>query len=162
MGEERGSFGNRRGETACVVEVRMGVDDETDRLVRNGLLGCSHHRHAASVVLTAFDDEDVIPHVDGQRRIVPADLERSFAKLFDRRCRCCGRCTARRRRHLPEVRRRAQLQADHLPEPRPPEDHPPEVRRRAQLPQADHLPVPHPPEDHPLPRHHDQPPEVEE
>ena len=73
-----------------MIEVRMRVDDEADRLVRDRLLGGRHHCQAARVALAALDDQDVIAHVDGERRVVATDLERAFAKLLDRR-RCRGR-----------------------------------------------------------------------
>src|SRR5687767_6128274 len=91
MGEDRRSFGNRRGETAGMIEVRMRVDDEANGLVGDGLFGCCHHRQTAGVVLSTFDDEDVVAHIDRQRRIVPTNLECSLTELFYRWGPCCGR-----------------------------------------------------------------------
>src|SRR5688572_30416498 len=91
MCENRGSFGNRRGETTGMIEVRMRVDDEADGLVGDGLLGCRHYRHTAGVVLSTFDDEDVVAHIDRQRRIVSANLEGSFTQFFYRWSRWCSR-----------------------------------------------------------------------
>ena len=80
-----------------MIEVRVRVDDEADRLARNRLLGRRHHRHAARVALAALDDEDVIAHVDGERRVVAADLEGAVAELLDgRRCLLPAACAAPR------------------------------------------------------------------
>ena len=53
-------------------------------LFGNGLLRRRHHRHAARVALAALDNEDVVAHVDGERRVVAADLEDTLAELLDR------------------------------------------------------------------------------
>jgi hypothetical protein len=55
-----------------VIEVRVRVDDEADRLVRDGLLRGRHRRKAARGVLSTLDDADVVAHIearaDSQRR----------------------------------------------------------------------------------------------
>ena len=66
MRQDGGALGNGRGKSACMVEVRVRIDDKPDWLVRNRLLRRRHHRHPSRVALPAFDDEHVIAHVDGQ------------------------------------------------------------------------------------------------
>src|SRR5687768_4390285 len=61
----------------------MGVDHETHGLVRDCLPGRRDDRQAASIALATLDDQYVIAHVDGQRRVVAADLEDAVTDAFD-------------------------------------------------------------------------------
>ena len=67
MRPQRGAFGDRGGEAAGVIEVWMRIDDKADRLVRYGLLRRSHYCHAARIALAAFDNKDMVAHVDRER-----------------------------------------------------------------------------------------------
>jgi len=75
MCENRRTFGGRRSKPTGVVEVRMGVDDEADRLVRYFLFCCRHHRQTSRVALAAFDNENMVAHVNREGRVVSADPE---------------------------------------------------------------------------------------
>ena len=65
-----------------MIEVRVRVDQVPDRLVRNGLLRFRDHRQATRLALTAFEHDDVIPHVDGERHIAAGDAVDAVGQLL--------------------------------------------------------------------------------
>ena len=82
--EDGGTFSHCGCESAGVVEVRMRVHDEAHGLARDDFLGCRHDRLATRIALAAFDHEDVVAHVDGERRVVAPDLVDALTNLIDR------------------------------------------------------------------------------
>ena len=83
MRQDRGALGDGGRKPACMIEVRVRIHYEPDWLARNRLPGCRHHRDAARIALPAFDDENVIAHVDGKRCVISADLEDAVSDALD-------------------------------------------------------------------------------
>ena len=56
-----------------MIEVRVRVDDIPDRLVRDDALGFSDDGDAARLALSAFEHDDVVFELDGQRNVSARD-----------------------------------------------------------------------------------------
>src|SRR5262245_14608033 len=82
MRENCGAFGHSCSQTARMIEVGVGVDDESNWLVGDCLLRGGHDAGAPGVVLSALDDQNVIAHVDCKGCVVPTNLEDPIAEFF--------------------------------------------------------------------------------
>ena len=96
---DRGAFVHPRAQAARMIEVHVGVDQEPDRLVRNGFLDLRDHRQRPRLALRPLDHDDVIGLIDGDAVMRTAgDIEHAgrepSACATTAGVRSCGRCRA--------------------------------------------------------------------
>ena len=107
--DHRKPFGNRRTDSAGMIEMVVAVDDVRERLARPQLARLGNHRKRACVVLRRVDEHQMIRELD-ERAVMGSPCEKPDASrhFFDRhvrRLRRWGRsgCHGRRRRQLAGV-----------------------------------------------------------
>jgi hypothetical protein len=98
MGDDRRALGHKCPQAAGVIEVRMGVDDIANGLIRNQFLGLRDDCAGALFTLRSLNDDDVILEIHGNGGIAAENQIHAFAQFLRGRGGCRGTAALRLRR----------------------------------------------------------------